>query len=524
MAITSKTWDYDLPFTRINSPSDRDDHPEMTTLSGDGHTQGTRRPADFLDRSWLDLLVRQKLARVTPSWVPTLSATPVKDGQGVLREDMAQTERMVDNELQGVLVKSFQTWTDAPPLQYHWWYDWNFHVVPDSQFDWLRGAGNAEADFVEFKTDVPTTSAALETVEDIPLLGSLVHWIASVKKGRAQYVVPGRVMECEWDAGSFGKGALEQTNLTASGPQRLSGIRPGPMYGPQDWAWPMPGHRVWLRGRSIYDGGHETEAKLCRSELHPCKAVAWARWEAEKFDENNGKYVPAIQFMFFTSKFGGYVDHKDIAPFVTGSPYEFIVDLPPAPIDGPLEIDIADSTNVNLNTVVIRKAQLCKKIDRTRYASSGTRQMARFVTPPADVDPIIELLPLAADATDPTKRQAKITIPRRCADGRRVRRARVARLEGLHRGGRGEGAQVHRVGGQVPLLRAQPQRAVGTLAREDRRERALERMGHRGRAQQHGPHPPLKRDLRSDLPVRRRPARVHEPRRVPQLGGPGVHR
>ena len=422
MAITNKPWDYALPFTRINSPSDSDDG-GFRRLDGNGHIQGTRRPADFLDRGWLDLIIREKLARVAPSWVPTLGqdSTYVAGGAegGDLPKTTDETATAVDQELQGTLVKSFQTWTDAPMLQWHRWYDWNFHVIPDQPFDWLRGQGNGEGgNLGEFDTDVPTTSGALQAVEDIPGLGWLVGKIASLKKGRAQYAVPGTVMECEWDTGVIGNGSDTEEDISGNTTQRYKATRPGPMYGPKDWAWPMPGHRMWLRGRSIYDGGHETEAKLCRSELHPVKAIAWARWEAFKFDENT-KYVPAIQLMFFTSRYGGYVDHKDVTP-IGGKPYEFIVDLPvPAKDTGPREVNIADSSVVNMNTIVLREPKLVWKADWKRYKNAGesgynsgdggSRQQARSTSFP-EVEPDVKLLPLA-DGADPTRRQAKVTIP-----------------------------------------------------------------------------------------------------------------
>ena len=138
-------------------------------------------------------------------------------------------------------------------------------------------------------------------------------------------------MECEWDCGAFG----DYDYSSAHGKQASPG-QPGPMF-EKDWAWPMAGQNVWIAGRWIYDCGHASSDEktgsnpgLMRSELHPCKAVATARWEAVKFDQND-YHAPAIQFMFFACTQGGYKDF----PTIADHDYEFIVDLPEAPHEAP---------------------------------------------------------------------------------------------------------------------------------------------------------------------------------------------
>ncbi|HYS08191.1 MAG TPA: hypothetical protein VEP66_05585 [Myxococcales bacterium] len=348
MATTSKPYDKALPFTRINSPSE---NLAPTRLSGDGHTRGTRREGDFLEQALIDKIVR-KLILLTPSWTTTRGTT----------------ERDVEQEIQGKLVRSFQTWTDAPPFQWHRWYDWNFHLEPDPGYDWLRGLANE------------TTGSG-----ELPVITK------GDVKGRNQHVVFGSVMECEWDTGSFAPDTMQ---------------RPGPMFD-ADWAWPMANQRVWLVGRSIYDGGHETSHGLCRSELHPCKAVASARWEAFNFKENNGGqaggrvFTPAIQFMFFSSRFGGFVDYPDLRP-ADGQPYQFIVDLPEAPAGSTGRMAVGGTPDTAMNTVVLRSNQLLINFDRPRFANTrGGRA--------PNVDPIVELLP--EDPAHPRLRQAKVTIP-----------------------------------------------------------------------------------------------------------------
>jgi hypothetical protein len=353
MTTTSKTWDRAIPFTRINSPSETPPPQVKGRLDGDGHARGTRRPSDFHANNLLDSVVTSELLRLTPSWTQTLDDP--------------------EHELQGILVRSFQTWTDAPPFQWHRFYDWNFHVIPEANYDWLRGVGNgAGGDDKPFDFDPGFFS----------------------RKRRSVRTVPGPVMECEWDTGAIGT------------------FRPGPMFH-ADWAWPLTHQRIWMVGNSIYDGGHETHGtNLCRSELHPVKAMATARWEAFAFKENNegkedGKiHTPAIQFMFFASKFGGWFDHKDIKP-KGGKLYEFIVDLPLAPIaKGPHPI--GSTPDVAVNTIMLRKLELLKHFDKKRFSNAKGSA--------ADADPIVELIPLA-DGADPTKRQAKITIPANALTG-----------------------------------------------------------------------------------------------------------
>jgi hypothetical protein len=276
--------------------------------------------------------------------------------------------------VQGTLARSFQTWTDAPPFQWHRWYDWNFHLEPEPGFDWLRGLGNAFSQAGEQKLIVNHNPFSSEPT------------------GRNQHVVVGHTMECEWDTGSFG---------------RESDRRPGPMFD-ADWAWPMANQRVWLAGRSIYDGGHENAAHQSRSELHPVKAVASTRWEAFNFKENNvgqtgGQvFTPAIQFLFFASRFGGYFDYPDLSP-ANGLPYEFIVDLPEAPDAGQAQMALGASPDTPMNTVVLRSTQLLQDFDRARFAN------ARGASTAANMDPAVELLP--EDPAQPRLRQAKVTIP-----------------------------------------------------------------------------------------------------------------
>ena len=270
-----KDWDRLNPFARLASPS-RD--PSRARASGRGFERGAHStrfaPTTFRDGPF-DALAGD-LMRSIPGWV-----------------SVEQQDRV--EELEGKLDRSFQTWTDYPPVQWHRWYDWNFHIVPDEGYTYLRGRGNH---------DEPTDPFDKEDLEN-----------ERRRRGRRP-VSSAESMECEWDAGSFGR-------------------NPGFMFG-GGVPWPMSGQRVWLAGRWIYDCGHSTndsvpegaDQGLMRSELHPLKAIAFAWWEAERFEENGDLFVPAIKFQFFMSRLGGYTDFPVINDGdANGNDYEFIVSL-----------------------------------------------------------------------------------------------------------------------------------------------------------------------------------------------------
>ena len=344
----SKPWDYNAPFHRINYPLY---DPGPSPLTGLGYPCGCHNRDDAPGAALLDLVKRA--IRTIPSWVPSTAT------------------ELDHREVEGTLVRSFQTWTDVPLLAWHHYYDWNLHVLPSKGYEYCRSDAN-----------VPPSAEEL-TVKNstIPIIGPLF--------GETHYkaVVKGRTMECEWDCGAFGN-------------------RPGPMFR-ENWLWPMTGERVWVMGRSIYDcghpkGGHDGDQKTgpdagrMRSELHPCRAVATARWEAEAFPENGGSYVPAIKFMFFASRKGGYWNFDKLAD----TDFEFIVDLPK--LTAPkLPFPISHTGKIPHNTFVLRP-RLLKKIDYTPFQSSN----ATFL-PAATADPIVDLvMPFNPDAP-----QARVKVP-----------------------------------------------------------------------------------------------------------------
>ena len=124
--------------------------------------------------------------------------------------DVPNSERNPDREIEGALIRSYQTWTDFPVFQYHRWYDWNLHIEPAEGFKFLRGAAN-QLDPAELQGRTAVIGAA--------------------------------VVEVEWDCGAFGK------------PSGGFLFGPGPMF-VADWAWPMAGQNAWARGRWVYDCAH----------------------------------------------------------------------------------------------------------------------------------------------------------------------------------------------------------------------------------------------------------------------------
>ena len=322
---TTKDWDYQKPFHRFNSPSS---HPGLARVDGKGYGCGCHAPSDGPDDSVFGLII-QAVARAIPGWVP------VKD----------ETEQ----EVEGHLDRCFQTWTDVPLLQWHWYYDWNFHIAPEPAFDYLRGLGN-----------IATTGREFNPV------------------GKRS-VTASNTMECEWDCGAFG-------------------TRPGSMFDNSQWLWPLTGQYCWIAGRWIYDCGHATSFDkskgLMRTELHPCKALAFAQWEALSFPENGNLYVPGIRFQFFASRQGGY---KPL-PALNTVDYSFIVDLP---LNQGVTSDwkIGHTPDFPLNTAVLRASHLLHRFDFITSAA-GSHGV---------IDPVIE--PIPAEKAGDLPKQVKVTIP-----------------------------------------------------------------------------------------------------------------
>ena len=277
----------------------------------------------------LDALLVDSLIRGVPSWVPAYRVLP------------GEQERL-EQEVEGRLVRSRQRYDSVPFTQWHAWYDWSFRVSPSTEFVSLVGTGN---------TDRERNDPSLEQPEAV---GKTRYDLDTSTEGGAGF---NATVDCEWDLGAFGEkpGAF----LTQQGSER-----------PIDWIWPMTGSHFWAAGRCVYDCSHATadartgaadKIGLHLNQLHPCKAIATARHEAVKFDENP-LAVPAIQFMFFASRSQARIhDDKDFTrdhPINTAGDfrfdaindvdYTFVVDLPPAPPrDGPFHIGATPGTLLN---------------------------------------------------------------------------------------------------------------------------------------------------------------------------------
>lgn len=90
------------------------------------------------------------------------------------------------------------------------------------------------------------------------------------------------------------------------------------------WSLPMPGDRIQVTGRWIYDCGHPKNGKH-RSEIHPPKAVISFREETDLFSGNEG-LSRASQAIVYINKKGGYINQK-----INDQNYTFDIYLPPKP-------------------------------------------------------------------------------------------------------------------------------------------------------------------------------------------------
>jgi len=90
------------------------------------------------------------------------------------------------------------------------------------------------------------------------------------------------------------------------------------------WSLPMPGDRVQITGRWIYDCGHPVKGKH-RSEIHPPKAVISFREETDQFAGNAGRSRASQAVVYINGK-GGYINQK-----INDQNYSFDIYLPPKP-------------------------------------------------------------------------------------------------------------------------------------------------------------------------------------------------
>jgi hypothetical protein len=304
--------------------------------------------------------------RVIPQWVPVLRGA---SSQRITRDQI--------KEVEGIVTRSYGDPIEPPFFQWHTWLNWSIHVQPEERYkNVISPAGNP-----------PNTEGA--------------------QTGERAIARPGS-FEIQWDTG-----ALFEQPMTFRGdfndPFAL-GFRDtempdvdGPMTS-GDWIWPMTGMFVWASGRWVYDCSRTTPGanpKMC-AMMNPPRAIATATWEAVQFAENDPgdqkpSKVPAIRFMFFACKRGGYLSYDTIAD----QDYEFILDLPPLE-QKVAPFPIGSTPDFPHNTIVVRPRLLKGRVS---LPFAGARLL----------DPIIAEIP-SADPNVPPK-QAKITIPKSQLEG-----------------------------------------------------------------------------------------------------------
>jgi len=280
-------------------------------------------------------------------------------------------------EVEGELTRSYFTRHHRVYTQWNRFYPWSFQVTPAPGYRYLLGLGNVKS---------PADLEALKNGRS-----EVTHLY-----GPDLALKPS--LECLLDVGAFAKAPGDHP---AYHPLRI----PSPIFD-QKWPfWPQSGDWFWASGRYVYDCTHTTSDEnvevpigLHPTMLHPVKAFAVARYEGFRFEQQPDTPVPAIRFMFFATRRGGYYDFDgDIKP--TDRDYEFAVDLPPLP-DEYGEHAVGRTPQYMLNSIVVRP-RLLRHIAFGPFKTETTRKWW-------EMDPLIQL-------TRPTPgklpRMAKITVP-----------------------------------------------------------------------------------------------------------------
>jgi hypothetical protein len=317
-----------------------------------------------------------KAVRAIPQWVPVTKGA---------RNDAVDASQLV--EVEGFVTRSYQNAAEVPLFQWHHWFNWSIHIRPEKGYEWVAA-----------NTPNPPSTVHLDQGDG-----------DNMEAGERP-ITQKESIECQWDPGAlwqdrslFERGLKD--DLKANTFEKDAQQACGPMFH-ADWAWPMTGQYAWASGRWVYDCGKSTDPekdkpadpkakkkpRMC-AMLNPCKAIATARWEAFKFPENDGR-VPAIQFMFFACKRGGYLDHENI----DGEDYEFIVDLPELADPRTAPHPIGHTPDFPHNTIVLRP-RLLKHVNTGAFKTAGG----------AGVEPIIEVI--RPDQPDRAPTQVRVKIP-----------------------------------------------------------------------------------------------------------------
>src|SRR5215831_14505360 len=152
MPADKKDYDYNKPFSRYKYPLFGEKGPGgEAELNGLGYECGCNTEDDypFAGVGMLAALftAMQRVMNAIPGWVPALG--------------VPETER----EGQGILTRSFQTWTDVPLWQWHRYYDWNFHIVPDPGYEFYRGRANTAPENIRTQRVVRVVNGRRQTLE-----------------------------------------------------------------------------------------------------------------------------------------------------------------------------------------------------------------------------------------------------------------------------------------------------------------------------------------------------------------------
>ena len=347
--------------------------------------------ADLLAEGVEGALFGQYL-RSLPAWVPV-------DRKGNSSSFTNADGKEVEIEVEGLLTRSFQTCRDVPFFQWNQWYNWTFQVAPINGYAFAVGMGNVmtkrEGEEL-LDANTPRQHATDVYLED-----------------RAAGVRP-HSMECLFDFGALCKLPVE-----LGGGDRVTGF----MFHPGWPFWPMSGDYFWAAGRWVYHCLHPSNSDkkaakttLFPTQLRPVKAFACTRYEGFKFDENL-QQVPAVRFLFFATRRGGYLDFRDKSesesdttcdiPF-NDKDYEFILDLPapPPPVD---TYPIGHTPAFPANTLVLRPSLLMK----LEFAPFGVPRSSAFFADGLQFDsallPKVSIVP-PRKPNDPPK-QVKVSIP-----------------------------------------------------------------------------------------------------------------
>lgn len=343
--------------------------------------------------------------RVIPAWVPVGrsgydASSFTYPGPGESR----QTDREEEREVEGVLTASYQACNDVPHTQWTRYARWHFHVRPLPGYRKVIGRGNIRISQEEEFIDPPGSQLGTDRYK--PVLDIYGQHARQDDSDLG-------AIECLFDVGAV------------SLPPADGGSH-GVMFDPRWPYWPMTGDHFWAAGRWAYDcaragkplGRDDDPDELHPTQIHPCKAIAFSRYEGFKFPENQGG-VRAVRFFFMATSEGGYINFRAStdrdgkthqAPItLRDRPYEFIVDLPErAPIRSPHPIGA--TTRFMRNTIVVRPRLLMQI--RMAPFTGGDKQTPAW-TPGLhfhdSILPKVVLLP--PDKPGEASKQARVIIP-----------------------------------------------------------------------------------------------------------------